>query len=378
MDPKSAIKGGSFCPLPWTGFMMDPNGAVKNCVLSLNNTIGNINQESIQEILAGKNNQERKDFMREHKKHSNCTECHKLEHNKTGMNIRSDRYYYLKALASVPYDTYDSDETKLKTLDMRWRNTCNLACVYCDAGLSSTWAKELGIPVSVDEEKLQQTKDYVLENAHELKNIYLAGGEPLLMKENSELLDKLDPSCSIRINTNLTNLLSPVYKKASKFKNVHWTVSVEAMNKEFEYIRYGANWNKWLDNLKTLMQLDHKISFNMLWFVLNPYSVFDTVDYFMDMGFVENAFIIGPLTGPKYFDVRNVREEVLDDLSSILKTRLQQTNPKYLLNDSYSNMLAHTLLDFNKQPYNTIKQLTEMDARRNNDYKKVFDIHQHI
>lgn len=378
MDPKSAIKGGSFCPLPWTGFMMEPKGTVKNCVLSVKNSIGNINDESIQDILAGKNNQERKDYMREHKKHRNCSECHKLEHNKTGMNIRSDRYYYLKSLASVPYSTYDSDETILKTVDMRWRNTCNLACVYCGPDLSSSWEKELGIPVTVDEQKLKNTKNYVLEHAHELKNVYLAGGEPLLMKENSELLDRLDPECTVRINTNLTNIQSPVYKKASKFKNVHWTLSVEAMGKEFEYIRYGANWDKWLDNLNTLRELDHKICFNMLWFVLNPYSVFDTVDFFMDIGFVENSFIIGPVTGPKYFDIRNLKDTTIQDLSDILKTRIHQTNTKYLLNDSYNNMLAHTLLPFEKQTQYTIEKLNEMDARRKIDHKKIFDIYQYI
>ncbi len=86
---------------------------------------------------------------------------------------------------------------------MRWRNTCNLACVYCDSSLSSTWAKELNEPIRVDEQQLAKTKEYVLANAPNLKNVYLAGGEPLLMKENSELLDRLDPSCTVRINTNL-------------------------------------------------------------------------------------------------------------------------------------------------------------------------------
>ena len=372
MDPKSAING-TFCPVPWTGFYMEPDGGVKPCVLS-NDYIGNINKTNIQDILQGTENTDIKQALIENKPHSNCSNCYKLEQGKTGFNVRSDRYYYLKALARVPYTAYNSMDTTLSTVDIRWRNTCNLACVYCSPELSSTWEKELNATVTVNETQLAKTKQYVLDNAHNLKNVYLAGGEPLLMKENCELLDKLDPECTVRINTNLTNIKSPVFERASKFKNVHWIVSVESMDKEFEYIRYGASWDKFLKNLNTIRSLDHKISFNMLWLILNPYSVFDTVDFFRSLGYQQNAFIIGPITGPTEYDIRNLNDRTLQDLEKRLKARIQGVDSRYLLHNSYVNMLIHLDGKYNKQPSKTIQRLKDMDKRRNNNFKNVFDI----
>jgi radical SAM protein with 4Fe4S-binding SPASM domain len=376
MDPKRAING-TFCPVPWTGFIMNPNGEVKNCVLS-NESIGNINNTDIEDILQSKENNDIKQCMYSGIEHNSCQNCYKLEKGTKGLNVRSDRYYYLKALSSVPYSSYNTTNTSLSTIDMRWRNTCNLACVYCGPELSSTWAKEINEEIVVDETQLAKTKQYILDNADRLKNVYLAGGEPLLMKENSELLDRLDPSCTVRINTNLSNIKGPVFKRASKFKNVHWTVSVETMDTEFEYIRHGANWETFIENLNVIKQLDHKISFNMLWFVLNPYSVFDTVDYFMQLGYVENAFIIGPLTGPTEFDVRNLNTSILNDLGNTLRNRIQQADMRYLLHNSYINMLKHLDEKFDKQSSKTIQRLEELDKRRGLNYKNVFDIDKYL
>ena len=40
----------NFCVIPWTGFEVDPDGGVKNCIIS-KDTIGNLNNESIQDII---------------------------------------------------------------------------------------------------------------------------------------------------------------------------------------------------------------------------------------------------------------------------------------------------------------------------------------
>ncbi len=67
----------------------------------------------------------------------------------------------------------------------------------------------------------------------------------------------------------------------------------------------------------------------MLWFILNPYSVFDTVDYFKALGYSENSFVIGALTSPLAFDVRNCNTKTLQDLQSYLKVRIQGANRDY-------------------------------------------------
>jgi sulfatase maturation enzyme AslB (radical SAM superfamily) len=50
MDAGSLIKNKSICALPWTGFQLEPNGDVKNCIIS-KEAMGNINDSHIKDIV---------------------------------------------------------------------------------------------------------------------------------------------------------------------------------------------------------------------------------------------------------------------------------------------------------------------------------------
>jgi hypothetical protein len=43
MNEKDYLTNKSFCPLPWTGFVIESDGTVKNCICSFGN-IGNIKE----------------------------------------------------------------------------------------------------------------------------------------------------------------------------------------------------------------------------------------------------------------------------------------------------------------------------------------------
>ena len=82
-------------------------------------------------------------------------------------------------------------------------------------------------------------------------------------KEFLELLLKQNPDVHLRVNTNLSSTGTGVFQLLCQFKNVHWTISVESIEEEYEYIRYHASWNDFLRNLKYIQTLNHKISFNL-------------------------------------------------------------------------------------------------------------------
>jgi len=270
---------------------------------------------------------------------------------------------------------YRANQFDLATIDVRWTNLCNLACVYCGPEYSSRWAKELSIQAAQPTPQQQQAfKQYIFDHAAQLKHVYLAGGEPLLMKENLELLQllqKLNPKISLRINTNLTKTDTQVFETICKFENVHWTVSLETMSDEFEYIRFGHRWQDFMNNLKTIKSLDHKISFNMLWFLLNYNSIFDCVDYLKCLGFHNNSFIIGALLSPEYLNVRHLPENVLHLLKDKLQCKINE-QPGYLLEDSYRNLLRYIDQLFEKNLSNSFEQLATMDQRRGVDSSKIF------
>jgi hypothetical protein len=140
---------------------------------------------------------------------------------------------------------------------------------------------------------------------------------------------------------------------------------------EFEYIRYGGRWQDFLDNLSRIKQLDHKISFNMLWFLLNYKSLFDCVDFFRAQGFHPNSFVIGALLTPLHLNIRHLPNTVLKSLEAVLVDRIEQ-HPGYLLEDSYTNLLRYIQQPFDKTLEQSLTKIAKLDQRRGIDSKKIF------
>lgn len=374
IDAKKILTDGVFCPMPWSGVMFNFDGQVKNCIRSAT-PIGDLKTQSIERILLGPENLEKQQHMLDGLPASGCHTCYDLENKKKRLDIVSDRIFYIRELKNTPLETYSPGNHSLRTMDVRWTNLCNFACVYCSPEFSSRWASELDIhPSSPTEEQLEQFKSWIFSRAQDLKHVYLAGGEPLLMKQNLELLELLEqvnPEVNLRINTNLSKVDTKVFEKICRFKNVHWTVSVETMGQEFEYIRFGGKWQDFQENLDHISRLDHKISFNMLWFILNFRSLFDTVDYFIDQGFHPNSFIAGPLLAPLYLNIRNLPSDVLYYLKNILSNRIAQS-PGYLLEDSYRNLLHYIQEPFDPNLKQSLRQIEIMDQRRGLDSRQIF------
>jgi sulfatase maturation enzyme AslB (radical SAM superfamily) len=373
MTPRDMLTNPYFCPVPWTGLMYNFDGKVKNCIRSVSNMpMGNIKDQPIEQIVLGSENINRQTNIVNQQPVASCQPCYDLERGKKGFNIISDRVFYIRELKDTPTSLYQSGKFDLSTIDVRWTNLCNLACVYCSSEFSSRWADELNQQVALPTvEQRDNFKKYIFDHAAQLKHVYLAGGEPLLMKENLELLERLNPDVNLRINTNLTKTDTRVFENICKFKNVHWTISVETLTDEFEYIRYGHRWSDFVDNLRTIQQLDHKISFNMLWFLLNYDSIFDCVDYFKGLGFHNNSFIIGALLQPEYLNVRHLPENVLNSLKQKLQSKIAE-QPGYLLEDSYQNMLYYLDQPFKKDLANSFKKISTMDQRRNLHSNEIF------
>lgn len=371
MTPKDVLTNSAFCPVPWTGLMYNFDGNVKNCIRSAN-LLGNIKDAPIEQVVLSVGNLARQASIVDGKKPTNCKPCHDLEVGKKSFDIISDRVFYIRELKHVPLDTYQTNNFNLRTVDVRWTNLCNFACVYCGPEFSSKWASELNVVTETptDEQK-DAFKQYIFDRAEQLDHVYLAGGEPLLMKENLELLDRVRPTTQLRINTNLSKVDTQVFDKICQFKNVHWIVSVETIEEEFEYIRHGGRWSDFLDNLNIIRKLGHKISFNMLHFVLNYQSVFDCVDFLTSLGFHNNSFIIGPLLNPDYLNIRHLPDNVLNSVKAILEQRIA-AKPGFLLEDSYRNMLQYIQQPISKNFDESIQQLAELDRRRNVNSRKTF------
>jgi MoaA/NifB/PqqE/SkfB family radical SAM enzyme len=375
MDSKEYLTNKNFCPVPWTGFMYNFDGTVKNCIRNPT-PIGNLKDNTIVEILQGEVNLTTKHNMTYNKPGPSCNVCYDLEKDIKSFDIISDRIFYLKELRDVNFNTYKSiDAFDLHTIDIRWSNLCNFACVYCGPEYSSKWSTELKINnETIPPHRVAEMKRYIFDRAPQLKHVYLAGGEPLLMKENLELLNLLktqNPNVNLRINTNLSKVDTRIFDLICEFRNVHWVVSVETIEQEYEYIRYGGTWQDFLDNLEKIKQLNHKITFNMLHFLLNYRSIFDCINFLKGLGFHNNSFVVGALLTPEQLNIRHLPKHMLDSVEESL-TAWINTKPGFLLENGLKNVLDYIKTPVNKNIDRCLEEIAVLDQRRNINSRAVF------
>lgn len=386
MTPKDFFYHPTLCPIPWNGVYVEPDGRVMTCAVG-SQVLGNIKDTPIDQILTGTVSRTIRLKQISKQKPSNCAYCYEVDSLSENVTTsQSNRSWYKKMCAdSASTDLFDSaDRFKLEILDLRWRNTCNLACSYCSSNLSSRWAQELqDFPVLPSEEQIEKTKQWIYQQLANVKHVYLAGGEPLLIKDNLDLLErlqKINPSIDLRVNTNLINIDTPVYQKIMEFPNVKWTVSVENIGQKFYYTRYPGDWDQFSANLQQLASASNNINFNMTWSLIGALDIFECIEHFLDRGFHENMFVVNVLTKPYHLDVRNLSDHCLDDLRSRITNLMANKDPSHWLHKSLMAMYNFTAQPFTeKDPKQSLSFFADLDRRRNLSFSKTFpDVYQDL
>lgn len=338
MDPKRKFwlfkQSKHFCAVPWNQFQVFSDGSVKTCTRG--KSIGNLMETSIDEILSSPEILKIKSDLLEDKLNPNCVICHKLSVGDDHYDLRN-HYNSLLNAVDIDYDNLDAFE--LHSIDLHWDNTCNLKCVYCNPKQSSLIAAEQKISVSkIDPAHIDQIIQMIVKNQFDMKEIYMSGGEPLLIKHNQRLLSSLDnKNIPLRINSNITLAIdsNPVFAEVKKFKNVLWTISADTQGNKFNYIRHGSDWKKVLENLETIKSLGHQIRLNCVFFIANIIDMFDTIEYFI----IKHG--ITDITVNKLYDhpamrARNatpeLKEQSLQRLQQLLNSGLIEKNSNSYFN----------------------------------------------
>ncbi len=144
-------------------------------------------------------------------------------------------------------------------LDLRFGNTCNLSCVMCmfpvssrlGAGRTPIWTTAVIDPYRHDAELWRILHDH----AHEIRFLYLAGGEPFMQPGRARLIDLLvdsgaAPQIEVVYNSNLTILPAGALERHATFKSVTVFASCDGVDAKFEQIRVGARWDGFVANLR--------------------------------------------------------------------------------------------------------------------------------
>ena len=283
--------GKVFCVKPFTEICNTPTGSIKLCCNSdvvihhserknesLTETF--YNHPKLQEI--------RKQLL-EGKSIQACNRCYRDE-ELTGKSIRT---FSTKSLETHEPEMLakiiSEGDKKIRSMDIKFGNKCNLGCVMCDAKASSVIAKERfvnNIPVLLDDE-IKQTKEDEIEfefhdvefeklknHAGEIRSFSAKGGEPTLLpfynKWTEYLVEnKFSQNISFFTVTNGTVDLSTRVDRYSKFKDFEICWSVDAVNKSFDYIRWPAKFEKIQKNHKKFIKIVEENEYNNFYFMFN-------------------------------------------------------------------------------------------------------------
>lgn len=258
-----------YCAAPWRGLHINLDGDVRVCCAGTPGFIGNINDQSVTEILQSPSLIELRRSIKSGTLHPRyCVSC--IKNQSQG---HTERDWHNHTNPDFDPSNIAENETHIPViLDIRWNNTCNLSCTYCGPYFSSSWGSISGIPVrSVNRKHFKELKVYVIDNKHHIKDLALLGGEPLLLSWNREVIEFLPDSTQITVITNLSVNLADnsIFQLLQQRSNVHWRISVENIETQFEYVRRQSHWELLNSNIGFLNNPKHRTGLHSIYNIYN-------------------------------------------------------------------------------------------------------------
>ena len=370
----------TFCPIPWNFQAVRNNGDIRICCqANVTENQGVVRHKDGTPYNAGRDDMEsarNAELMREVRKNmlsgdwsQECGRCQQEE--AAGLNSR--RQYELDNWKEFTIDkaikVTQADGTingsKLEYYDLRFGNLCNLACRMCGPTDSHTWYEQWtdyhgsteysdthGMVKLIRNEKGRlTTSDYdwhdsetfwqqLEENIPNIKHVYMAGGEPMMIERHYEFLQKcIDMNHSkkmiLEYNTNMSSLPNRVLDMWTEFKQVRVGASIDGIEETLEYQRWPLKWTQAYKNLKKLDEYAqvHPNIFAWLACTVTAYNIWHIPKFMkwklQDSGFKKiNSSKKRPIIthhvahGPKRVNVRilpnHIKQKIVDYYSTCI------------------------------------------------------------
>jgi MoaA/NifB/PqqE/SkfB family radical SAM enzyme len=203
-----------------------------------------------------------------------CSTCKTNEEN---------QQHSLRKQSCEDFDMPDSP--KVEYLDVRLSNKCNFACRSCEPMFSSRISKENNLHGLENFYGYKLDKNYV-EHSDDIsrdikmyiptvKRIMFTGGEPTYMDQFYQTLDEIinqnkQNDIELLVTTNASLISNKFLDYAAQFSKLHITLSIDAIGKPAEYIRYGTDWATVDAGIQKVLSIGCSVMFNT---VLTAYSV---------------------------------------------------------------------------------------------------------
>jgi sulfatase maturation enzyme AslB (radical SAM superfamily) len=270
--------------------------------------------------------------------HEACKTCWQNEKT-SGTSYRIDS----NSMFGVDYEMEEDGyvEPNFDYIDLRFSNLCNFKCIMCVYGASSNHygeeQKKLGLPkvLNCGDGVVDKIKPYI----KNLKSIYFAGGEPLIMKEHFEMLDflhKNNRNIDIKYTTNLSIIkyeFNDLVSMWKDFKNVTVQISLDGLYEKGESIRIGMSTDKIIENIKRLQEekIDYTISYT-----IGSYNIFDIFEFVQQLKDLSLIYEESQLefhnfvTSPLKYSLKNLDEEIKQNAIKYLNSGMRTIKNQYI------------------------------------------------
>ena len=271
----------AFCVLPWLHRFTNVQGEIEVCCVAPGSHIPDQDGKRIH-ILDGLRDEEilnipylkqlRKNML-DGKWAPICKRCQITEEAGGTSRRVSENYSYQHSIPQLLNQTGDDGtlhNPKVRYIDLRLGNHCNLTCRMCGPQASRLWvdvynelqpqAHRLSESELADLQKVNWVNDYSVweifkEQVPHLDRIHFAGGEPLIIPEMIDALKFCVESghahhIELSYNTNLTKLPSLVTSLWTNFKQITLQCSIDGHGRLNDYIRRPSRWRDIDRNLR--------------------------------------------------------------------------------------------------------------------------------
>ncbi len=304
-----------FCMVPFLHTYVEPDGSVRPCCVAQGEPFGNIKTQSIKDIWGG---EKYKTFRLNMVKEQESVECRRcmVEETYSKQSMRksmNDLFGYRDDLVSSMNSDGSLPHMSLQRWDFRFSNLCNFACIGCSPTFSSTWADLGELMFYPKQEKFLNNNNYMEnflstisdESIDSVKQVYFAGGEPLMQWEHYSILEKLlergrfdDETLEFSYSTNLSTLSfkgKNVLDYWTKMKRIRVCVSIDEVDEDrLHYIRYPSSISKLVPHLRILKENlateNQSYVITPTWSMLNMHRIKDFMKFLLDQNLLPNSF----------------------------------------------------------------------------------------
>jgi hypothetical protein len=355
-----------YCAAPWRGLHINPLGNIKTCCAGQPNLLGNLNNQTISEVLNGPVLKEIRTNISQGIPHEYCSNCVKAER----FGADSERQWHNNVNPNFDYSTAGSEYHWPTIVDVRWNTTCNLSCNYCGPDASSKWSGLKGIPIkSGTRPYYEDVCDFIAQYREHTKEVALVGGEPLLLPENERLLDVIPSDCIVTVISNMSVDFknNKVFKKLQQRNKVGWSMSFDNIGERFEYVRYGGKWDLLQHNLEIIKNLRKQGQWGGIHAVYNIYNATRLCEFKQFAIDNELSIVWQNLFWPSYLDPFNHGQ----DVAELAAAEITQLINNFSLTNSETEFFQQALTKYQNitdSGIDTKKQFMQHTADIENKY----------